>query len=108
MRWCLAQCKDPKAKERFQQVSVAYTRLVAGEEDDDAVGGEAGGADKYYDDMDEMRVFMRMFMDLVGMFNDMGGGGGTAPTSAASAHPNAAKGGNHHHHSCCRCVRVSA
>jgi hypothetical protein len=58
--------------------------------DDDSVEGE-GEHERYYDDVDEMRAFMRMFMDLVGMFNDVG---------AAAHHPNVHR--QHHHHHCCR------
>lgn len=68
---CL-QCPAPEAKEKFQQVSVAYTRLVSGEDGDDDSGEDN---ERYYDNVDEMRAFMRMFMDLVGMFNDVGGAG---------------------------------
>lgn len=71
------QNKDPQAKERFQQISVAYSRLVAGPSltDEEAAGrGGKGGPnnkggklgkrdqEKYGEDVDEMRAFMRMFM----------------------------------------------
>ena len=57
------------AKEKFQQISIAYTKLIAGNAE-------------FYDDIDlesddgrpeeghEMRAFMHMFMDLVGVFQD--------------------------------------
>lgn len=73
---------------------MAYTRLVSGEDVDEESVEEDG--EKYYDDMDEMRAFMRMFMDLVGMFNDIGGAHNAA---------NASSGNRHHHshnHHCCR------
>ncbi|CAM9929828.1 unnamed protein product, partial [Discosporangium mesarthrocarpum] len=65
LRWHPDKCQHPDAKERFQEVSVAYTRLVSGESgrDHDGQGGE-----RFYDDVDEMRAFMSMFMELVGMF----------------------------------------
>jgi hypothetical protein len=46
---------------RLSQLSVAYSRLVSGEEYDEETEGE-GHNEKYYDDVDEMRAFMRMFM----------------------------------------------
>jgi hypothetical protein len=74
-----AQCalvknKDPKAKEKFQEISIAYTRMISArnEQDEDMDHddiGEDNPQGPYYDD-DEMRAFMRMFMDLVSMFSD--------------------------------------
>lgn len=40
-----------------------------GGSDDDA-DSDDDGAQSYSDDIHEMRAFMRMFMDLVGIFND--------------------------------------
>ncbi|CBN74776.1 Heat shock protein 40 like protein/ DnaJ domain containing protein [Ectocarpus siliculosus] len=65
LRWHPDKCKEADAKERFQEVSVAYTRLVSGESGRDHDGD---GSERFYDDVDEMRAFMSMFMELVGMF----------------------------------------
>jgi hypothetical protein len=65
------QCTDPRAKEKFQQISIAYTKLISsrnnsnGDDDDSEDEGHL-----YDDDVNEMKAFVRMFMDLVGMFND--------------------------------------
>lgn len=66
-----AQCSDPRAKEKFQQISIAYTKLIssrAGENEEDCDSEEEDGHG--HADVHEMRAFMRMFMDLVGIFND--------------------------------------
>ncbi|CAM9178065.1 unnamed protein product, partial [Scytosiphon promiscuus] len=74
LRWHPDKCKEADAKERFQEVSVAYTRLVSGESGRDH---EGDGSERFYDDVEEMRAFMSMFMELVGMFgNDMPNGCG--------------------------------
>ena len=67
------QSTDLKAKEKFHQISIAYTKLIShhqgeGESDDDVIN--------INDDIHEMRAFMRMFMDLVGIFNEERGGPG--------------------------------
>lgn len=67
----LNQCTDPRAKEKFQQISIAYTKLIscrAGEDDEDCDSDEE---DRHGEaDVHEMRAFMRMFMDLAGIFHD--------------------------------------
>lgn len=67
------QCTDPRAKEKFQQISIAYTKLISSRSN--AENGDSDEDDEddghiYEDDVHEMRAFMRMFMDLVGIFND--------------------------------------
>lgn len=72
----LLQCKDPSSKARFQRISMAYTRLLTahhqGEDDDDeyelAASGNPQGA--YAHDPNDVKAFMRMVMELVGMFNE--------------------------------------
>ena len=67
------QCTDPRAKEKFQQISIAYTKLISSRsnvENVDSDDDEDDDAHIYEDDVHEMRAFMRMFMDLVGIFND--------------------------------------
>ena len=68
------QCSNPNAKEKFQQISIAYTKLISAqsvggkrledENSDEDVGAKRG------DESHEMAAFMRMFMDLVGIFNE--------------------------------------
>eukprot|EP01041_Mallomonas_annulata_P001326 gene1326-2555_t len=71
LAWHPDKCNDPKAKEKFQQFSIAYTKMIANrtgdniDEDDSEDENETGD-----DDVNEMRAFMRMFMDLVGIFNE--------------------------------------
>ena len=70
----LIQCANPNAKEKFQQISIAYTKLISAqsiggkrledEDSDDDAGGKRGV------ESHEMAAFMRMFMDLVGIFNE--------------------------------------
>lgn len=67
------QCSKPNAKEKFQQISIAYTKLISSH----SVGGARveinefeHEATKSGDDSHEMAAFMRMFMDLVGIFNE--------------------------------------
>ena len=73
---CFPQCTDPKAKEKFQQISIAYTKLISSrssmdtEDSDDDDDDDDDEGQMYEDDVHEMRAFMRMFMDLVGIFND--------------------------------------
>jgi hypothetical protein len=68
----LIQCSDPRAKEKFQQISIAYTKLISsrssGDNDDDCDSEDGDGHGDA--DVHEMRAFMRMFMDLVGIFNE--------------------------------------
>lgn len=69
----LLQCTDPRAKEKFQQISIAYTKLISSRsnvENVDSDDDEEDDGHIYEDDVHEMRAFMRMFMDLVGIFND--------------------------------------
>ena len=67
------QCTNPNAKEKFQQISIAYTKLISAQ----SVGGkrmeddnDEDGKNKRGDESHEMAAFMRMFMDLVGIFNE--------------------------------------
>eukprot|EP00636_Phaeomonas_parva_P012590 CAMPEP_0118862588 /NCGR_PEP_ID=MMETSP1163-20130328/7739_1 /TAXON_ID=124430 /ORGANISM="Phaeomonas parva, Strain CCMP2877" /LENGTH=178 /DNA_ID=CAMNT_0006796505 /DNA_START=110 /DNA_END=642 /DNA_ORIENTATION=- len=76
LRWHPDKCDKPEAKDKFQEISVAYTRLVSGDEEEEDDDEDAGGSDRYYNDVDEMRAFMNMFMDLVGVFGDGRGMGG--------------------------------
>lgn len=71
------QCKDPSSKARFHRISMAYTRLLTahhqGEDDDDeeyelSASGNPQGA--YAHDPNDVKAFMRMVMELVGMFNE--------------------------------------
>lgn len=72
-RWHF-QCSNPNAKEKFQQISIAYTKLISAQ----SVGGkrledeesDEDNASKRGDESNEMAAFMRMFMDLVGIFNE--------------------------------------
>jgi DnaJ-class molecular chaperone len=82
LAWHPDKCTKANAKEKFQQISIAYTKLISAH----SVGGhrlDADGADGIQensnssssakrggDDQTEMAAFMRMFMDLVGMFNE--------------------------------------
>ena len=67
----LNQCTDPRAKEKFQQISIAYTKLISSRAGEDGEGCDSDEDDHHGDtDVHEMRAFMRMFMDLVGIFND--------------------------------------
>ena len=69
-----SQCSNPNAKEKFQQISIAYTKLISAqsvggkrledEDSDEDIGAKRG------DESHEMAAFMRMFMDLVGIFNE--------------------------------------
>eukprot|EP00968_Pinguiococcus_pyrenoidosus_P016240 scaffold1541_cov256-Pinguiococcus_pyrenoidosus.AAC.28 len=80
LKWHPEWSRQPEAKERFQEVSVAYTRLVSR---NIGVIGDDGDADalKCYGDVDEMRAFMNMFMDLVGVFGDARNVDGPVPAS---------------------------
>ena len=74
LHWHPDKCNKPNAKEKFQQLSVAYTKLVSAHTGGnshkrkdvvfESIGKNAG------EDSNEMATFMRMFMDLVGVFND--------------------------------------
>ena len=68
------QCTSPNAKEKFQQISIAYTKIISaqsvgGKRLDDGDSDEDNGS-KRGDESHEMAAFMRMFMDLVGIFNE--------------------------------------
>jgi hypothetical protein len=67
------QCTDPRAKEKFQQISIAYTKIISSRSNVESIDSDDDEEDDgqiYEDDVHEMRAFMRMFMDLVGIFND--------------------------------------
>jgi DnaJ-class molecular chaperone len=72
--WHPDKCKKTNAKETFQQISIAYTKLISAH----SVGGHRqDGVDEFDgsninsgDESHEMAAFMRMFMDLVGIFNE--------------------------------------
>lgn len=82
LAWHPDKCTKANAKDKFQQISIAYTKLIAAnsinepeldDSDSDCLestntssSSRKGGGD----DQTEMAAFMRMFMDLVGMFND--------------------------------------
>mmetsp|Transcript_13450 Transcript_13450/g.22055 ORF Transcript_13450/g.22055 Transcript_13450/m.22055 type:complete len:1327 (+) Transcript_13450:42-4022(+) len=75
LAWHPDKSTDPRAKEKFQQISIAYTKLISSRsnvdnEDTDDDDDEDDEGQIYEDDVHEMRAFMRMFMDLVGIFND--------------------------------------
>ena len=66
------QCTDLKGKEKFQQLSTAYTKLISSRSGIEGMDSEdeEDSDQMYEEDVHEMRAFMRMFMDLVGVFND--------------------------------------
>jgi hypothetical protein len=72
----MTQCKSPNAKEKFQQISIAYTKLISAQSvggkrlEDEESGDEGVTNGKRGEDSHEMAAFMRMFMDLVGIFNE--------------------------------------
>ena len=85
LSWHPDKCHDKSAKENFQQISIAYTKMVSARtkfshvnedtDEDDSVPPE--------DDVNELRAFMHMFMDLVGIFNE---------DSATATHQNGTDG----------------
>ena len=76
LAWHPDRCSKANAKEKFQQISIAYTKLISahsvGGHRQDAVdeSRESNSNPKRSDDQTEMAAFMRMFMDLVGIFNE--------------------------------------
>jgi curved DNA-binding protein CbpA len=73
LAWHPDKCTNPNAKEQFQKISIAYTKLISAH----SVGGKRqedehddDGKGKRGDESHEMAAFMRMFMDLVGIFNE--------------------------------------
>ena len=62
------KCSLPHAKDKFQAVSQAYTKLVAAHSN----GAKMPEMNINHEDSHEMAAFMRMFMDLVGIFNEDG------------------------------------
>lgn len=72
LQWHPDRCSKPNAKEKFQQVSIAYTKLISAH----SINGirsecyEFENESKKGEDSHEMAAFMRMFMDLVGIFNE--------------------------------------
>lgn len=73
LAWHPDKCTNPNAKEQFQKISIAYTKLISAQ----SVGGKRqedehddDGKGKRGDESHEMAAFMRMFMDLVGIFNE--------------------------------------
>ena len=81
LAWHPDKCTNPSAKEKFQQISIAYTKLASAQsvggkrlddessatDDNDGRGGKQRSTG---DESHEMAAFIRMFMDLVGIFNE--------------------------------------
>jgi hypothetical protein len=75
-----SECTTPKAKERFRQITQAYSKLLAAQTGKvpgpQPVGNERESAgpsntNRPKDaDSFEMTAFIKMFMDLVGIFNE--------------------------------------
>jgi cytochrome c len=66
----IQQCSKPNAKEKFQQLSIAYTKLISNNGRRRDVDFENEDGCVVGDDSPEMQAFMKMFMDLVGIFNE--------------------------------------
>ena len=84
LAWHPDKCSNPNAKEKFQQISIAYTKLCSAQVNggkryddessatDDSGDGKGGKqrSGTGENESHEMAAFIRMFMDLVGIFNE--------------------------------------
>lgn len=68
--WHPDKCNDPRAKAKFQQICIAYTKLISSRSGESEVDNSDEEEKVYDENVHEMKAFMRMFMDLVGIFND--------------------------------------
>lgn len=64
------QFTDSASREKFQMMSLAYTKLISSKRQDEDEYDSDEENDYTEEDVHEMRAFMRMFMDLVGIFSD--------------------------------------